>query len=154
MPAMEAIVTRILSARRTRLIGSKPMFERYRAATQQDLSELEQRLGCPLPESLRAWLLQVGFGDINEELSLRSEWFDIIDRGQLKGHVIFAQDDLGNFYSLSPTDGRVHHICRSAPECAFMGRDFMDFLEELERRAFHVGEWASSLKKSSYDWSA
>ena len=109
-------------------------------------------MGCQLPESLRSWLLLAGYGDINQELSLREEWFSVVDRGQLKGHVFFAQDILGNLYSFSPVDGGIHYVCRSSPEYAFMAENFSVFLEQLERRSFKLEEWTNGLGVIEYEW--
>jgi hypothetical protein len=149
---MHELSTRILSARRKRLFRSTPLFEPHHSASESDLAQLEHELGCHLPASLRTWLLAAGFGDINDHLSFRREWFSSIDRGELEGHVIFAQDDLGNFYSFSPTDGAVHYISRSAPEFALMATNFSTFLQELESRQFELQAWAEDLNVSPYHW--
>jgi hypothetical protein len=147
---MESVFARILNTRRKRFLGSKPLFEPHKAAT--DIPDVEARVGASLPERLSAWLLAAGYGDINEVLSFRSEWFSVIERGELKGHVMFAQDILGNFYSFSPADGAIHFICRSAPEYAFLAKHFGAFLEELERRDFQLEAWTNSLDAQRYDW--
>ncbi|MCP5149770.1 MAG: SMI1/KNR4 family protein [Chromatiales bacterium] len=149
---MEPLFSRILTATRKRLFGSKPLFQPHKPAT--DITTIEAKVGASLPDSLRAWLATAGYGDIDEVLSFRSEWFNAIDRGELQGHVLFAQDDGGNFYSFSPTDGTIHFICRSAPEFAVMATDFEAFLAEFERRDFRLEEWTNSLKAKPYNWSA
>jgi len=151
---VSALFTRVLAAKRKRLLGDSPVFEPYEAAFAPNLAELESRIACRLPASLRAWLLQAGYGDLNEELSLRAEWFSVLDRGPLKGHILFAQDILGNFYSFSPANGEIHYVCRSAPEYAFMAPDFGVFLEELESRSFDLKKWIGSLEVSPYAWDA
>ncbi len=148
---MEPLFSRVLSARRKRLFGSKPIFEAYKPAT--DLAEVETQLRTALPPGLRAWLAAAGYGDINEVLSFRKEWFHVIDRGELKGHAMFAQDILGNHYSFAPSDGAIHFVSRSAPEYAFLAKDFESFLGELERRDFQLQEWTDGLKPQRYDWS-
>jgi hypothetical protein len=148
---MSALFMRVIGAGRKRLFGQRPIFEPYRRAVASDLERIESRLGCSLPHPLRAWLLHAGYGDLNEEMSLREEWFRVVDRGQLKGHVIFGQDILGNFYCFSPANGEVHFVCRSAHEYALMASDFGAFLEELERRSFKLVEWTDGLKVASYD---
>jgi len=147
---MEPLFSRILNARRKRFFGSKPIFEPYKPAT--DIDGVEVKVGATLPASLRAWLVAAGYGDICEVLSFRSEWFNSIDRGELQGHVMFAQDEVGNFYSFSPIDGAIHFICRSAPEFAMMATDFGSFLEEFERRNFQLQAWTDSLKALPYNW--
>jgi len=147
---MEALFARILNARRKRLLGTKPLLEPHMPAT--DIPDVEGRVGASLPESLSAWLSVAGYGDLNDVLSFRSEWFSVIERGELKGHVMFAQDILGNFYSFSPADGAIHFICRSAPEYAFLAKHFGAFLEELERRDFQLEAWTDSLDAQPYEW--
>jgi hypothetical protein len=147
---MEPLFARILNARRKRFFGSKPLFEPHEAAT--DIATVEAKVGASLPEALKTWLAAAGYGDINEVLSFRSEWFNVIDRGELKGHVIFAQDLLGNFYSFAPADGSIHFICRSAPEYAFLAKHFAEFLEKLERRNFQLEEWTNGLTAQRYEW--
>jgi hypothetical protein len=151
-PGMHELSARILSAQRKRLFRSTPLFKPHQSASESDLAKLERELGCQLPASLRTWLLTAGYGDINNHLSFRGEWFSLIDRGELKGHVIFAQDDLGNFYSFSPSEGAVHYISRSAPEFALMATDFSKFLQKLESQQFEVQAWAEGLNASPYHW--
>ena len=110
---MEAFVARFLAATRKSLFRSKPIFESYRNADEADLAEIERHVGVTLPPSLRVWLLRAGFGDLNEEISFRAEWFSAVDRGPLKGHVIFAQDIGGNFYSFGPGSGAIHFISQA-----------------------------------------
>lgn len=146
----ELLVERILAVRRRRLLGWRPVSEPHEAVSESDLADLENRIGCALPASLRVWLLRAGYGDFNDEFSLRGVWFTVIDQGELKGHLVFAQDDLGNFYSFGPAGGGVHYLCRSAPEYAYMASDFCAFLEELERRAFELQPWVEGLAVKAY----
>lgn len=126
------------------------MFRRHKPVSPSDLAGLECRIGRALPASLRVWLLKAGYGDFNDQLSLRSDWFTVIAQGALHGHLVFAQDDLGNFYSLDPADSGVHYLCRSAPEYAHMAAGLGAFLEELERRAFELGPWIEGLATTAY----
>jgi hypothetical protein len=146
---MEALFARILNARHKRFFGSKPVFERYKPAT--DIANVEARIGVSLPDALKTWLGAAGYGDINEVLSFRSEWFNVIERGELKGHVVFAQDILGNSYSFAPADGTIHFICRSAPEYAFVSKHFSAFLEELEQRNSQLEAWTDGLAAQRYE---
>jgi len=149
----EEITARILAGRRRRLFGSSPLYEPYRGVAGSDLDAVEKRLGHVLPEGLRSFLLVAGYGDINEVLSLREDWFSVIESGELAGHVTFAQDDGGNFYTFCPTDGRVHFVCRSFPEYAPMAAGFYEFLRELEQHSFHIEAWTSGLNCLPYHWS-
>jgi hypothetical protein len=150
--AMDVLVERIAAAQVKRLLGWKPLFRRYKPATAPELAAVERSLDCILPASLKDWLLKAGYGDFNEELSLREAWFSVIDRGELQGHVLFGQDDCGNFYAADPGSGGIHFVCRSAPEYACMADDFRSFLEELERRKFRLQPWVESLTTQPYAW--
>jgi hypothetical protein len=149
---MEALLSRVLSTKRDGSLSPKPIFEPYKPAA--DLEEVEARIGTSLPASLKAWLMAAGYGDLNDVLSFRSQWFNAIDTGELRGHVIFAQDDLGNFYSFSPVDGTIHFISRSAPEFVALATDFESFVSELEKRDFRLREWTDSLEVRRYSWRA
>ena len=151
---MEALAECILSGRRKRLLGSKPLFVRYRAVSADGLRQLEAQLGIQFPESLQQWLLLVGYGDVKEDLSFRAEWFSLVENGALKGNVIFAQDILGNFYAFDPQGGKVFFFSRSTPEYAAIAMDFQSFMEELERREFKIIDWMDSLPLLPYDWNA
>lgn len=105
-----------------------------------------------MPASLRAWLLVAGYGDIDDEISFREDWFASIEGGQLKGGGTFAQDALGNMYAFDAT-GQIYYLCRSEPVYAAMSSDFSTFLEELVRRDYKLGEWVDSVETRQYDWS-
>ena len=149
---MDALVDRILAARRKRFIGSAPIFRVHEPVSEKSLKDVERKIGCALPESLRMFLLAGGYGDINDEFSLRKEWFNLIEQGELAGHVIFAQDDLGNFYTFSPSNGCIHFICRSKPEYGFMATGFEAFLHEYERHRFQLEAWTNGLHVAPYEW--
>jgi hypothetical protein len=149
---MSDLLGRIFRSKKKKWLGVGSIFEPYEKVLETDIADLEFRLREKLPSVLRDWLLMAGYGDINTVLSFRKDWFRVIDRGALKGHIVFAQDDLGNFYSFSPIDGAIHFICRSAPQYAYMAKDFRSFLEEFERRAFNLQEWISLLEVLPYDW--
>ena len=151
---MDALVERFLAATRKKFFCRRPVFEKYREATEDDLGEIEQRVGAMLPSCLRLWLLLAGFGDLNEELSFRAEWFNAIDRGRLKGYVIFAQDDGGHFYAFSPVSGAIFFIRRSAPEYALIAGDFVAFMDAFETHGFELQKWTDSLESLPYEWTA
>lgn len=94
------------------------------------------------------------YGDLDDDISFRSEWLTKIERGVFKGAVQFAQDILGNFYAFAPQDGRVVYFSRSTPEYAVLAPDFNSFLKELERRNFKILEWTESIELSPCDWNA
>lgn len=118
------------------------------------MSALEARVGRTLPASLKSWLTQVGFGDIDQSLSFRSEWVEPVQEGQLKGGLRFAQDELGNFYAFGPDSVRIVFFSRSEPAYAVIAPSLEAFLSELERRDFKIIDWVESLELEPYAWSA
>jgi hypothetical protein len=148
------IADRLLERRRKVWFRSKPLFEPYAPASASDIAALEENLGVALPSSLAAWLATVGFGDIDEELSFRAEWFSVVDNGQLKGVVLFAQDTLGNFYGYHPLDERIVFFSRAEPGYAVLAQNFRGFLEELERRDWKIMEWVGPMPLLPYEWAA
>jgi hypothetical protein len=149
---MERLFAEILSAKKKGWFRSQPLFKQHKVASEAELTQLEYRLGIVLPTALRKWFLGAGHGAIGDELHIHECWFRVIDRGPLQGHIIFAQDQLGNFYSYAQPDGAVHFISRSTPEYAFIAKDFASFLEELWRRGVRLEEWTDSLETLPYDW--
>ena len=151
---MREIAERLLSRIKKGWLKSKPLFEHWRAVTENDIALAEQKVGVALPNDLRAWLLFVGYGDINEDLSFRFEWLKPVESGELRGAVMFAQDTLGNFYAWSPPDERIVFFSRSESKYAVLARDFRTFMEKLERRDYDVLTWVKTLAGQPYDWDA
>lgn len=106
----------------------------------------------PLPDDLREWLLQVGYGDLDDDLSFRAQWFAAIRTGQLKGGAIFAQDGLGNFYAFDASERHIYYLSRSEPVYAKISASFTEFLEELIRRDYKLEDWVDELETRAYDW--
>lgn len=115
---------------------------------------IEGRVRAPLPEALRTWLRALGYGDLDQALSFRYDWFQVVEYGHLSGAVIFAQDDLGNFYAYAPADGSVVVFSRSSRAYAVLAPSFMGFIEELERRDFKLGRWVDGVHLLLYDSNA
>jgi hypothetical protein len=151
---MHALAQRVLSHKRKRLFGSKAVFCPYQATSEAELVEIEARVNARLPNDLKAWLLTVGFGDLDEDLSFRAEWFKQVENGALRGAVLFAQDILGNFFAFVPSTGRIVFFSRSAPEYAVLANSFGAFMEELERRDFKTMQWVESVACEPYAWDA
>ena len=127
------------------------MFKPYGATSSDELSKIEGELGTPLPSELRDWLLAVGYGDIDDELSFRRDWLAKVETGQLKGGARFAQDILGNFYAFD-SSGRIFYLCRSQPVFAAIAEGFLAFIEELTRRDYKLVDWVNSLETQKYEW--
>jgi hypothetical protein len=151
---VQAFAERILKKTRKTWFHTRPVFEPFTPVSAAEVERIESAVGAPLPEDLKAWLLAVGYGDVDETMSFRYDWFHTIEQGQLSGAVIFAQDDLGNFYACSPNNGSIHFFERSASEYATVAPSFHAFMEELERRDFKLGEWMDGLSLLRYDGNA
>jgi hypothetical protein len=147
---MHELANRLLAARRKGWVRARPVFEPYAAASAADLSRIEGRLGTELPAELKAWLLVVGFGDIDDALSFRDEWFQAIDEGQLRGGFRFAEDELGNFLGSPCAESTVVFISRSQPGYVVLAPTFEAFLQELERRDYKVMDWVQSVELAPY----
>lgn len=150
---MHAIANRILSLRRRKFLHSKPLFEQFRPISAIDIDQIERQVGATIPQDLAAWLLAVGYGDLDESLSFRFEWFKWfkwVEHSELEDLVIFAQDELGNFYAFVPERGTIVFLSRSAPTYTVLASSFVSFMSELERRDFKLIEWAESLPALPY----
>ena len=148
---MRDIAQRLLSRASGSRPNSKPPFVRWRAATENEIALAEQKVGTTFPAELRAWLLLAGYGDINDDLSFRSEWLHRVDHGALRGAVMFAQDTLGNFYAWSNPDERIVFFARSESKYAVLASSFRSFMEELERRDYRILDWIDSLECRPYN---
>jgi hypothetical protein len=146
------IADRLLERQRKGWLRSRPLFQPYAHASGPEIAKVEGKVGAPLPASLAAWLATVGFGDIDEDLSFRAEWFSVVEQGELKGVVFFAQDTLGNFYGYHPVDERIVFFSRSEPGHAVLAQSFREFLEELERRDWKIMDWVGSIPLLPYEW--
>jgi hypothetical protein len=148
---VDGLAKTVLSASRKGLLRRKPVFNRYATTSSAELSKLEEEIGTPLPNGLRQWLLAVGFGDIDEELSFRREWVARIETGRLEGGARFAQDILGNFYAFDST-GRIFFLSRSEPVFAALSDGFSEFIEELVHRDYKLVDWVTTLETQKYEW--
>lgn len=148
---VDELAKTVLSASRKGLLRRKPIFKPHAATSPEGLRKLEEEIGAPLPSDLRNWLLAVGYGDIDDELSFRREWVASIESGHLKGGARFAQDILGNFYAFDSSGG-IFFLSRSEPVFASMSKDFLEFVEELVRRDYKLVDWVNTLETQKYEW--
>ncbi|MEF9387168.1 hypothetical protein V4890_16320 [Ralstonia solanacearum species complex bacterium KE056] len=132
---IDTFAKNVLSASRKGLFRRGSVFKAYARVFPDELKSLEKKIGISVPIYLYDWLLAVGYGDIDEGLSLREEWFAPIEKGQLKGGATFAQDILGNFYAFD-SSGLIYFLSRSEPVFAAMSKDFLEFVGELIRRDY------------------
>ncbi|WP_458237384.1 hypothetical protein [Pseudomonas sp. P5_A2_2] len=149
--SIDTIAKTVLSASRKGLFRHRPVFKAHARVSPEELRSLERKIGIPVPADLCDWLLEIGYGDIDEELSFREEWFAPIEKGQLKGGSRFAQDVLGNFYAFD-SSGRIYFLSRSEPVFAVMSKDFLEFAEDLIRRDYKLSEWIDRLETQRYEW--
>lgn len=151
---MQALANRIVARTRKSWLRERALFRPFMPVDLVELERVETKVGARLPEDLRAWLQAVGYGDVDDVLSFRYDWFHAIGEGHLNGAIIFAQDELGNFYAFTSEDGAIHFFARSSPEYVTVALTFQAFMEELERRDFNLLEWMDSLALLPYDRAA
>jgi len=142
---MDEIAKIIMSAKRRRFLRSRPVFERHTHVSEAELFRLAKGLNFKFAVGLSKWLLLAGYGNIDETLSFREEWFSIIDWEPLNGHVSFAQDIAGNRYTFNPTDGSIYFIRHPERVAIKVSDDFPSFLRELIRRDYRLNEWMSNI---------
>jgi hypothetical protein len=142
---MDEIIKAVLSAKRRRRLRSQPIFECSAPTSETELFHLATGLNFKFVLGLSKWLRRAGFGDIDHTLSIRKDYFSVLDAAPLAGCVAFARDPSGNRYVFSQQDGSIY--CIHAPEQAVarISDDFAAFLGELVRRDYHLQEWVDSL---------
>ncbi|HWT20892.1 MAG TPA: hypothetical protein VN280_18475 [Variovorax sp.] len=146
---LEEIAERFLAGKRKALLRWKPLFNAFEAYRRP--LTIRDTAGA-MPENVEVFLSKTGYGDIADVLSFRSQWVQQIEVGELAGHVIFAQDDCGNYYATSLANDQVYFLARSSPEYALMSESFAGFLTELQQRDFALDVWTNSLELKPYAW--
>lgn len=148
---MQNTIKTVLSAKRKYFLISKPVFHFFAPATEMNLFMTARKLDCKLAVGLCQWLRAAGYGDINETLIFRDEYFSAISHGALTGCVTFARDELGNAYAFKPSDGSIYYISRYESAYARMADDFRSFLHELIRRDYNLAQWRETLSLTNDD---
>lgn len=147
---MDPTFVHLRTATRKGLLRRKPMWEQHAAVSAAELRQIGQRVGAQVPDDLVAFLEEFGFGNINDELSLRREWLAQVDLGPLKGHLVFAQDDRGNLYTTESTTGAIHYLDRFEPGYCRLASNFREFLQEALAREFEILAWAEAQTLAPY----
>ncbi len=142
---MQNTIKTILSAKRKSFLTSKPIFHFHAPATEMDLFLTARRLDCKLMVGLCQWLRAAGYGDINDTLIFRDDYFSTITQGALTGYITFARDEVGNAYAFKPQEGAIYFVSLHENAYARMANDFHEFLQELVRRNYNLPEWRESL---------
>jgi len=149
---MKKLIDTILADKRKRFLVKKPIYQTSSRVNEMDLFRIAKKLDCKLSVGLSKWLLTAGYGDIEQSLSFREDWFCLLENGPLKGKVAFAQDDKGNTYAYDPKDGAIYFVGQDG--YARMADDFNEFLQELVNRRYNLAEWRDSLELAHYSASA
>jgi hypothetical protein len=147
----DLLVKTVHSAARKGYFRRRRIFKPYRTASPGELDAVERKIGIVMPSDLRRWILTLGYGDIDGDLSFREGWFVAIKSGELKGGALFAQDTLGNFYGFDIC-GCIYFFSRSAPVFSKLSDSFSDFIEELVRRDYRILDWVDTLATQRYEW--
>ncbi|MDO5692954.1 MAG: hypothetical protein Q4G70_10830 [Pseudomonadota bacterium] len=132
--------------RTTRWLKSVPAFQQYKATTPCQLDQAELRLKQKLPGELRQWLLIMGFGDLSDCIAIREEWLEELTDAPVAGHVVFAQDELGDWLTWQPSAESIWLVSRSLRGYGKLSEGFRAFIEELVDRRFHWQQWTDSLE--------
>lgn len=142
---MDELTKIILSTKRRKFLRSRPVFERFAPVSEAELFRLAKGLNFKFTLGLSKWLLLAGYGDIDETLSFREEWFSVIDGGPIDGCISFAQDNAGNRYAFSPKNGEIYFIGLTEQSVARISDDFPSFMQEFIRRDYNLKEWMSCI---------
>ena len=135
----------ILGAKRKSFLRQRPIFERFAAASTEDVLALERELGCSIFPDLRYWLVTAGFGDLDQTLSIRSSWFNRWSPGNELDLAIFATDELADRYAFEPTSGEIVFFSVGEHGHAKLANSFEEFLSELVRRDYKIIDWTTGL---------
>lgn len=142
---MKEIIDTILFGKRKRFLRSQPIYQTSARVSEMDLFRVARKLDCRLTIGLSKWLLSAGYGDIENTLSFREDWFCLIGHGPLSGDVAFAHDNLDNLYAYDPKDGVIYFISSNDSGYARIADDFCSFLQGLVQRDYNLAAWRDSL---------
>jgi hypothetical protein len=145
MPGIDEIAKVILAARRKRFLFSRPVFKKNSEVSEAELFHLATRLDFIFIIDLSKWLLQAGYGEIDEALVFHENKFSKIDWEPLQGFVTFAASSSGHQIAFNPEDGSIYSIFAPRHEFARIADDFPSFLQDLVRHDYKLKEWMDIL---------
>jgi hypothetical protein len=148
---MQELAARLLAKTRKQWFKSVPIFGPHARVSDADLVAVEQKVAAVLPADFKSWLLLVGYGAIDDEICFGSNWFRRVEVEKVEAVIFFAQDALGNYCAFSTVDESVLFFWRSEPRYARLANNFLEFMEELERRDYKLSDWADALEGVSFD---
>lgn len=148
---MQNTIKTILAARRRSLLKSKPIFQPFAPVKEMELFITAKRLDCKMQVGLCQWLRTAGYGDIDNILSFRAEYFSAISAGALTGSITFANDEAGNAYAFNPDNGDIYFISTHQNGYAVIAKSFEAFMHELVKRDYNLPQWRESLKLTPDD---
>jgi hypothetical protein len=141
---MKKLIDTVLADKRKRFLIKKPIYQTSSRVSEMDLFRIAKKLDCKLSVGLSKWLLSAGYGDIENTLSFREDWFCLLENGPLQGMVAFAQDNQENTYAYDPKDDAIYFVGNDG--FARMADDFREFLQELVKRKYNLAAWRDSLQ--------
>jgi hypothetical protein len=145
---MDEIVKIILSAKRRRFLLSRPVYKPHHSTSEAGLFNLATELNFKFTLGLSKWLRLAGYGDIDEALIFREEYFSKIDGGSLGFLVTFARDPSGNHFAFSLNDGAIYLIHQPDLLKIRLSDSFITFLQELIRRDYQLHDWITAISDS------
>lgn len=148
---MKKTIDTILSAKRKRFLRSQPIYQTTARVSEMDLFRVARNLNCKLTVGLSKWLLSAGYGDIENSLSFREDWFCLINHPPLPNLVAFAHDNLDNLYAYNPKDGSIYFVGNNEAGYARLADDFIAFLQELAQRDYDLAGWREGLTLERYE---
>jgi len=149
---MKLITDRVLGATVKKLFRTKPIYKTEGPETEEAIASLESNLLCSIPVDLKYWYTNAGFGELNEQLSIYPSWTKALSRETTNGHIAFAQDELGNFYSFLDGRDEIYFLSRRTPEYGVIAESFEDFLRKIESKGFDVFKVVDACELGPRDW--
>jgi hypothetical protein len=142
---MDEIVKIILSGKRRRFLLNHPIYKLHQSTSEARLFRLATELNFKFTLELSKWLRLAGYGNIDEALIFREEYFSKIDGGPLGFLVTFARDPAGNHFAFSLTDGTIYLVRQPDLLKTRLSDSFTSFLQELIRRDYQLNDWISDI---------